>query len=210
MSLDLIVPAHYQNFFQAERAVLAALANIDYPTRVILSLQGGLEEDFRPMLAALDDRDAQYTVLYDKEVRGRNAAIEEGMDIANAAYVAVLYPTCEIRDPKWFGKLQSIFLKTPHPGMVSVLEVEPSNSNTPPRRLDKKYHHPTGPLFLTSRTAKELFRPKAPIEDDWQYAFSVNAANQGGYRWVHPGVLYKRIECQDHLESDRESSSCNS
>jgi len=211
MLVDIIIPAHHENFELVGDCIANIEKHTDFAHRYILSLQGGVKEDFQELAGYLVENEIEATIIHEREVLGRNAAINEAMDMTSAKFIAVCYPQCIIRDDKWFGKLQSIFIKTPHPGIVGVPDVDPKSSNAPPLRLDKKYHHPTGPLFMICKVSLEICRPKGPLsEDDWQYTFSESCSRQGSCRWIHAGVFFSTNEHKSHPEARREGSGSNS
>lgn len=202
--LTIVIPAHYRELSDVldqdwphEDVFVGALpfilSNTDIDTEVILSVQGGIPEDLEQMKDFLNKEAAKWSICHDREIRGSSRAISDALPSCSGNYIAVLMPNIIVRDPRWFGKMQEVFLKVPHPGLVALPDECENKASLPPFQIPKRYHHPSAGLVLTTKTSLSINKP-SPSVADWTVGFSERCARNGSSRWLHRGVLFSKLE----------------
>ena len=168
----------------------ALLNHTDIDSEVILSVMGGIEEDFEEIKQYLESKPGDWMILHEREDLTEFTAIKNGVDAARRRYVAIMWPDVIVQDSRWFGKMQAVFLKAPHPGLVAIPGECMGRGSMPPTRLARPYDHPVAGLILTTKASLSINEPSSA---PWEKEFSQRCARNGSSRWVHNGVLFSRF-----------------
>lgn len=156
----------------------------DVPTRIIVCVDGGTNEDVELLRRYLPASSCEWSLMQNDGVLGYEKTLIELIKAVRNEFVAIVPANISVDDNQWFGKMQVVFTKDPHCFMVASDVPQTVSATMPPFRLDHKTH-PKSEFFLTRRTALQNVAQFSGSED-----FSRKAVQMGGTRWIAPGVRY--------------------
>lgn len=200
--ISIVIPVHYRNARllvdsgplsdDNSTTFVGALPALIYQSReapveeIIVIAEGGTEDDWEELRRYVSGSGKNISIRRVMEVSTFEAAASVGMSEAEQRFIVVMAPWIVLEDPQWFGKLQTIFLKTPHAGFVSI--VESQTACAPPNPIDNvKADLDTSFCIAT----KDVVDCCLPTSHPSAVTEMQNAATSMGFRrWEHLGVRH--------------------
>jgi hypothetical protein len=209
--ISIVIPVHYRNASllvddapMAEDGTpqfigsLPALAHHskDSPvTEVIVVTEGGKTDDWSALHRYIETSSPlEIKMLASREITNFQNAAAKGLLKATADLIMVMAPSVVVEDNKWFGKAQSVFIKTPHPGFLSIIEGKMSCA-APQPILSPSTVLPIN-FFVTNKRVVEtclVISGEDPIDN-----MQRNAHQTGFRRWEHSGIRHFNCSSAPH------------
>ena len=201
MMLDICVPIFHKNLKQflskhvsgleAEMGFTGTLRDIEeftgVPFRLLVMVDGGMRDDFADLEAYLGGADYEWKIIHERQPIYYAKAMVELLAVAKAKIIAVIPPNVALKDPKWFGKMQLVFLRDPRAAVVYANQVDPCS--LPPQRIFQ-HEHPGEPMLILQKYMLDVIDIQGDEVDagEWSAQVSKQALAYGSTRWVAPGV----------------------
>lgn len=237
--LDILIPIHTPNL-QIARTCIEAIDRHTrgIPYRIVLLMDGVTRADY----AGLEMFMRQRTGVIEANPQGIPLAhqlleeptpkvpdwvivdwpgqvywqgsLDNALNHLKNEFTAIMPPWVELRDDRWFGKLQQPFTVEPHTMLVAFPEPEAPPGTQPPAKFGRR-KHPLFEAILTRRVvAGEIISRMQPNLEgqpmdpkEWVAEFSRVAEERGGTRWLAPSVRFFVIEHQPHTKACQQPES---
>ena len=144
--LDIVYVTPIENIGLVPFAIDELKRCTDVPFRVIAVIDGGTRADYADFESYLLGMEHTQIIHSPKRVY-LNQCVLLGIGALQREFAALVTPETLIDDPKWFGKMQQVFLKDPH-AFVCYGMPNTKDANAPPSRLPQ-------PLKVTMRDEQD-------------------------------------------------------
>lgn len=204
--LNFLLPVNRQTDSLVGEFVATAIGNTDVPFGILIHTSGP-RSDFPCVESAMQIPEVH--VVRDRKPQSfANAFCKLLSTTTKKHLVALAHPSVRLDDPKWFGKVQRIFMLDSNAALITTDVNTRSIAAPPSRRLRKA--KPYDCMFAIMRN---VFPPENFVDmaDDALVAGLHTAAfGMGCFVWHHGGVRYSRVECPERLEEPAPSRSRSS
>lgn len=190
--LECLIPCPIENIHLVQPAIEALKRCTDVPFRPIVVIDGGTRSDYEREVEV-----GATKFIHNPKRVYLNQCILQGIAELEEQFVALVPPETVIDDPKWFGKMQQVFLKDPH-AFVCYGIPDTQAATAPPVRIPQaaKFDIKHRFALLLTRELKLLGTStgkEEPVEFWVKSTF-----RRGGTVWCSPGVRYTITEHKEH------------
>lgn len=236
--LDIVIPIHPRNLKIAEVCVEAIDKHTPgVPYEIILAIDGATKSDYEALEVLMRARKPRrepnpagvpsahqlqstpppaapnWRIVEWPGVVYYQDAVTRGIGACRSSptegWVAIIPPWIELRDPRWFAKMQQPYTVDYHTMIVAV-----GAPGMPPANLEpspfRRRRHPGTEMILTRRASTRDILPhmkEVGKAAEWVNEFSRVAEERGGNRWLAPSVRYQVIDHHEHVcQSQQEKS----
>jgi len=194
--LDVLVPCPHQNLPLVPDCLDALRACTDVPFRVLVMVDGAVEEDLRPLQNYLNAFEPAWRLTNDLIAIGLNAQLNEGLDDCVQKITAIVSPETRLGDKNWVGKIKQVFDRDPICGIIDLLPGSKSRTSQPFKRPHNRHPDP-GCRFAVVQTNYGRKTKLYGLVDPVVY-WAKMVHGQGGSSWFVPGVNYEEVDHHDH------------
>ena len=194
--LDVLVPVPQQNLQLVPDCLDLLRACTDIPFRVLISVDGAVEEDLRSLQAYLQGFEPAWRLTNEPVAKGLNPILMEGLLDCAEKLTAIIGPETRLSDKQWFGKVRQIFDRDPITGIVDFSPNTKSTTHYPIKRAHNRAPLEGCRFAVVQTNYARKMQPYGAVDPIVFWSKAVHA--QGGSAWHLPAVSYTEIEHHDH------------
>lgn len=195
--LNIVLPVPISNAELVPECLEAIEACTLEPFELHVIIDGGEKRDWGMVDSALMKFQRPWKLTHHQKPIHLNACLREALSMANIRnrVTAVVGPEVRLQDPKWFSKMERVFMAALSCGIADADPDTKSTTMPPVRRAS--HRHPSGcRLFLLSTRFAIATPPIGPIDPSEHW--SQQAIASGGTSWHVPSVRYTEVEHKEH------------
>lgn len=171
---------------------------IGTPGKVVLSLEGGVHQDFEAAEAYLHSQMLAWQIVHANEVTSYYEAMMRGLEKCQSQLVAIVPAWVEVTDKQWVQRMMWPIGKDPTALLCGTFSEQGGARDLAPCILRQRTW-PGGDFFLARRAKLwENLRLCNQPDKPWQQQLA-NATAENGWRiWSHPGIRFTTHAHEPH------------
>jgi hypothetical protein len=207
--LDIVMVAHKPNYKRmahrslsskgdpiVEGALPSAIDLVPVAGKVILSIEGGKQQDFEAAEAYLSSQNLEWQIVHNDVVTTYRETMMRALEECTAPLVAIIPGWCEVSDPMWVQRMMWPLQRDQQALLCTTGEEQGAAKDLAPFvALPRKW--PGGELIL-ARRAPLLAILRLSTGEDFHQSLALSAASNGWRIWSHPGIRFQNLEHDNH------------
>lgn len=210
--LDIVMVAHHRDYNRlayrglkvdgaATREVIlgtlpAAINNVGTPGKVVMSLEGGVRQDFESVQAYLESQNLEWEIVHCDEVTSYREAVLRAMNQCTSAYVAVIPAWVELTDKQWVQRMIWPMSKDATALICGTWTEQGPARDMAPHVVGKRSW--PGGKFFVGRRMQTHDHLKLCQEDHFEDELATGINANGWRIWAHPGLRFLTHPHEEH------------